>query len=91
MIIFYMYGTCNLFNLFQENFVLLWSLGLFLGVKKIRNIGRSQLRIKQSIEQLLHKHSDPVVSLLLRHFGWIVLKGKLVIISCIFLTLLWKL
>lgn len=28
-----MYGTFNLFNLFQENFVLLWSQGLFLGKK----------------------------------------------------------
>lgn len=29
-----MYGTFNLTNLFQENFVLLWSLGVFGGGRK---------------------------------------------------------
>lgn len=67
-----MYGTFNLTNLFQENFVLLWSLGVFWGGrKKIPKVGRSQLCIKQFIKQLLHKHCDPVVSLLLRHSDWV--------------------
>lgn len=40
------------------------------------DVGRSQLRIKQFIKQLLHKLSDPVVSLLLRHSAWVESTGR---------------
>lgn len=82
---------------FRENFVFLWSLELFLEGKNPK-CWETPTMYKGVQKHLLHKHSDPVVSLLLTHSIWVDSTGRktsdsklhFLKITLVIITVVWR-